>query len=88
MKMDRAGHLEYLPAWHAKTVDLPFFQSAFRATAFANFARRCNSSWALQSAFKEYGKAVLLVNEALRDPSLVTKDETIQACQLLGICEV
>ncbi|OQU98615.1 Fungal Zn2-Cys6 binuclear cluster domain-containing protein [Cladophialophora immunda] len=86
--LGRAGYLEYLPDAYPGFVDQPFFLSAFKSTALANFARRCNSRTASNAALTEYGNAIRLTNAALRDPVLVLKDETLLACQLLGFCEI
>ncbi|OAL25977.1 hypothetical protein AYO22_04604 [Fonsecaea multimorphosa] len=86
--LGRGGYLEYLPDVYPGFIDQPFFLSAFKATALANFARRCNSRTASDAALAEYGKAICLTNAALKDATLVLKDETLLACQLLGFCEI
>ncbi len=84
----RVAHLDFLPNLCVDLKSRPCLESAVRATALANFARRCNSAFAAEEAFKWYGKAVQIIDSALSDPNLVLKDDTLLACHLLAICEV
>ena len=86
--LNRTGYLEYLPQTYEKRNNHTLFCSAFKATALANFARRCNSDIASDAAFGEYGKAIQLINAALIKTEQAREDETLLACQLLGYCEV
>ena len=84
----RVGYLDFLPSLGVDLKSRPCLESSTRATALANFARRCNSAFAAEEASKWYGQAVQITNSALRNPNLVLEDDTLVACHLLAICEV
>lgn len=66
----------------------PVFQNAITCTAIASFANRFGSHADLLQGRQLYAKALLLTNQALRDPVRIRDDATLVAVFLLGIFEV
>ena len=62
--------------------------TAVMAVAMATFGNRRKSQTGLAKASKQYGRALQLVNAALRDPDLALEDQTLATVIILGFFEV
>ena len=81
------GHLEYLPQMHDSAPGSCLF-SAVLAVAFANFCTRYNAPKARELAVEKYAQAMKLLSVTVQDPVKAEQDETLLACNLLGMYEV
>lgn len=64
------------------------YQEAMLCTSIASFANRFGTIKDVLKARRRYAKALLLTNEALRDPVRIHDDDTTIAVYLLGFFEV
>lgn len=81
------GYLEVLPVLYGDVAPTSPLLPATSALAFAAFGKDASGRKFLTNARLKYGEAILRLNEALRDPVVVKKDETLMAVLVMGMVE-
>jgi hypothetical protein len=82
------GYLEVLPDLYGDVAPTSPLLPATSALAFTVFGKDVLGRQFLPNARLQYGEAILRLNEALRDPAAVKKDETLMAVLVMGMVEV
>ena len=80
------GYLENLPNLYNE--NSAALTHAVSAASLASFSHQARAGELLVAARKLYGRALVLVQKALRDPSQATSDATVAAIYSLGMYEV
>lgn len=81
-------NLDFLPVICNKPDHSAYVEEALRAVSFASQANLLNIDWLSTNGAKHYGRALLLLAEALKDPKEATKDTILVAMFLVSLYEV